>query len=305
VTEGVKKEEKQHFSVSMPFSRIIRYVFETIFAYILYGFFWVLPMAWASNLGGFIMRNIGPHLGASRKTLQNISKAYPKETYSHHKNILVGMWDNIGRVIGEFPHIRGVKKGENIEIVGEENIKSFQNGKNPAIFIGGHIGNWEVQTKALSFLGINPLFVYRKPNNPWVDSLLHYAREKTQDDMVAKGHEGARELVSALKKGRPLGMLIDQKLNEGLSIPFFGRPAMTAPAAAKFALKFDCPLMPIRVERIKGSQFRVTFYPPLKINKTKDGKKDIEETLKTINQTLEDWIRERPEQWLWLHKRWS
>jgi KDO2-lipid IV(A) lauroyltransferase len=116
--------------------------------------------------------------------------------------------------------------------------------------------------------------------------------------------DGAREIVTALKGGAAIAMLMDQKLNEGLPVPFFGRPAMTAPAIAQFALKFRCPVYPARAERLGGSRIRVTVLPPLDIRETGDKEADIFKILTDINMLLESWIRERPEQWLWIHRRW-
>jgi KDO2-lipid IV(A) lauroyltransferase len=99
-------------------------------------------------------------------------------------------------------------------------------------------------------------------------------------------------------------MLVDQKMNDGVPIPFFGRDAMTAPAVAQFATRFKCPLVPARVERLNGANFRVTVYPPMEFPHTEDGHGDNRLLLIRINEVLESWIRERPDQWLWVHRRW-
>jgi KDO2-lipid IV(A) lauroyltransferase len=115
---------------------------------------------------------------------------------------------------------------------------------------------------------------------------------------------GAREIISILKKGEHVGMLVDQKLNEGMAIPFFGRDAMTAEAVALFALRIKCKLYPARIERLHGVHFRFSIYPPLHVENTGDREKDVRKVLTDINMLLESWIRERPEQWLWTHRRW-
>ena len=107
-----------------------------------------------------------------------------------------------------------------------------------------------------------------------------------------------------MKNGKSISMLVDQKMNDGIAVPFFGRDVMTAPALAALALKYNCPAIPVRLERIKGCCFRVTVFPPLSHEKTGDRKKDLELMMTKVNETLEDWIIERPDHWFWLHNRW-
>jgi KDO2-lipid IV(A) lauroyltransferase len=99
-------------------------------------------------------------------------------------------------------------------------------------------------------------------------------------------------------------MLVDQKMNDGIAVPFLGRPAMTAPAVARFALKYRCPVIPARVQRVKGAHFRMTFYPPLDLPNSGDVKADTLAMMTAVNDLIGSWIREAPGQWLWLHRRW-
>ncbi len=99
-------------------------------------------------------------------------------------------------------------------------------------------------------------------------------------------------------------MLVDQKLNEGILVPFFGRPAMTATALALLALRFDCDVLPARVERPPGARFRLTVFPPLALPRSGDDGADVAALTTTVTAVIESWIRERPEEWLWIHRRW-
>lgn len=146
--------------------------------------------------------------------------------------------------------------------------------------------------------------VYRKPNNPGVDSLLRRARESGGVGHIVKGRQGAREILSMLKKGEGVGMLIDQRLSEGIPVPFFGQPAMTTDAPAQFALRLGCQLYPVQIERLKGSNFRMTVFPALKVMPTDDNADDAMRVMTEANALLEGWVRQRPEQWLWIHRRW-
>jgi KDO2-lipid IV(A) lauroyltransferase len=99
-------------------------------------------------------------------------------------------------------------------------------------------------------------------------------------------------------------MLVDQKLNDGIAVPFFGRDAMTAPALARLARRYDCIVVPVRVVRLGGAHFRLICDPPLKVPKTADAQADALALMTEVNATIERWIRARPEQWFWLHRRW-
>lgn len=284
----------------------LKYAFETVLAFFFYGLFSLLPVAASSALGGFIMSRIGPRMGASRTARRNLAQAFPEKTDAEREEIVRGMWDNLGRVIGEYPHLRKMVTRidiENAEVF--DLVRPQADGeKRPAIFYGGHIANWEVSGFVAGIKGIKLHVVYRKPNNPGVEHLLRYARGGRAVGHIPKGAQGARDMLAALRAGDALGILMDQKLSAGIPVPFFGRPAFTATAIAQFAFKFHCPVIPIRVIRLPGARFRLQMHPPLDIPDTGDRDADTLQMLTTINQQLEGWIRERPAEWLWLHRRW-
>ena len=123
-------------------------------------------------------------------------------------------------------------------------------------------------------------------------------------ELIPKGAIAARRAIAALRRGTNLGLLADQKMNDGIPVPFFGRLAMTAPALAILALRFDCDVLPLRVERLNGARFRVTVFPPLPLPRSGEPRADAAALMARVNAILEEWIRDRPEQWLWVHRRW-
>lgn len=278
----------------------VRYFFETAAAYLFFGFFRILPVAWASATGGFLLSVIGPRMGISNVARRNLAQAFPEKTEAEREVIVRGMWDNLGRVIAEYPHLRSM--ASRIELEGTEYFDLAR--KEGGIFFSGHIANWEIYGPMALKHDVRLNLLYRKPNNPWVDGLLRYARGGDTVGHVAKSERGAREMLSLLKQKSALAILMDQKLTGGVSVPFFGRDAQTASALALFALKFDCPIIPGVAERLPGARFRVRLYPPLTITKTGDQEADVRRILLEVNGWLEQWIRARPAEWLWLHKRW-
>lgn len=286
----------------MSFMRRLRYVFETAFAYAVYYFFKIFPVENASAMGGFLLRTLGPKFGISKIARKNLRHAFPDKTEDEIEKIVSGMWDNLGRVIAEYPHLRQIH--ERVELVNGHYLDAAREAKTPSIFFAAHLANWEINAVMAKARGVDIHLVYRKPNNPWVDGLLRHARDAGAAGHIEKGGDGARAILSLLKKGGVIGMLMDQKLNEGVAVPFLGRDAMTAPAIAHFAMKFSATLYPSRIERLSGARFRMTLYPPLSLPDTGNREEDILILLSAINSTMESWIRAQPEQWLWIHRRW-
>lgn len=272
--------------------------------------FAILPLDRASAFGGWIACKIGPRLGVHRTAKANLKLALP-ERIAEHEHILQGMWNNLGRVLAEYAHLGNIHistpdtAGE-IEIVGAEHLVAVRDSAKPAIFFSAHFGNWEVMSIAGMHYGIPLVQVYRAANNPLTEEILQNLRKPVGGQHVPKGMQAARELLKALKRNECLAMLVDQKLNTGRAVPFFGHDAMTATAIAELALRTGCPVVPIHSERLgKSARFRVIIETPIRLENTGDKERDIDSALLLINRKLEEWIRRNPEQWFWVHKRWK
>ncbi|MCE9507278.1 MAG: lauroyl acyltransferase [Alphaproteobacteria bacterium] len=285
-----------------PLLRRLRYALETVLVYILYAFFRLLPIRAASGFSGWICRSIGPHLPSSAVARKNLARVFPGKSADEREKIVAGMWDNLGRVLAEYAHLHRI--WDYVELAGKENLDKARAGGGPVMFFAAHLANWEICSIGVKRAGFNVYPVYRRPNNPGVEGLLRYARGTGSVGLIAKGAAGAREMLTVLKNKGALGIMMDQKLNEGMAISFFGRPAMTAPAIASFALRFECQVLPVRIERLGGVRFKITVYPRLEIPRSGDKEQDTRAILTEINRQFENWIRERPEQWLWIHRRW-
>lgn len=281
----------------------LRLAAEGLAAHAAFALFRALPVDAASALGGRLAGALGPRLPASGRARDNLRLAFPSLDDREVARLVAAMWDNLGRVVGEFPHLRRLAR-ERVEIVGREHLLALRDDGLPGLIFSGHLGNWEVLVGCAGLEKLPLTLVYRAANNPHVERLYQKGRRDLGGDFLPKGAEGARGALKALRDGRHLGMLVDQKMNDGIAVPFFGRPAMTAPALAQFALRLRCPVLPARVERLGGARFRVTVEPPLALPDSGDRQADALALMTAVNARLEGWIRERPEQWLWLHRRW-
>src|SRR5690349_14630804 len=122
--------------------RYLGYPLEAVFLYLLYGIFMVLPLDTASAFGGWIGRTVGPRLRTSRKAVRNLERAMPELTPERRNEIVVGMWDNLGRVMAEYPHLDEIWK--RTEVIGAEIVHNIVASKTPTLFFSAHTGNWEV-----------------------------------------------------------------------------------------------------------------------------------------------------------------
>jgi KDO2-lipid IV(A) lauroyltransferase len=264
----------------------------------------------ASNLGGYVARNLGPRLPVSRIADANLRNALPELDAAARRRVIRGMWDNLGRTAAELPHLAALQRtvqGPGWECVDDTELRVLQERGGPALLFSGHLANWEIGLPVAASMGLRVSWFYRAASNPLADALIQALRRDAMGadvPMFPKGADGARAALAHLRRGGLLGMLVDQKLNEGIAVPFFGRAAMTTPALAQFALRVRCPVIPIHPVRLGPARFRVICEPPLILPDTGDRKADVHALTVAMNGTLERWIREHPDSWLWLHRRW-
>jgi len=298
------------------FKKTILYPIETFFVYFFFYFFKIIPIDWSSSIAGYLMRYIGPRLKTSRTVaLPNLSLAFPNLTNIEKTTILKDMWENLGRVIGELPHLMDIcNDATRIHYKGFDYVYNQTSGerKKPLMLIAGHLGNWELLPVLTSSYHIKSTMIYRPPNNKYVDHLLRQARHAGEYmRLVNKGPQGAKALIKALRKNEMIGMLIDQKMDTGVKIKFLGTDAITANAPAEFAIKYQADILITRAIRIKNAYFEVEIAPPfdikafIKKHEDKPLKEQVLILTQIINDQLGEWIKENPSQWLWTHRRWT
>jgi KDO2-lipid IV(A) lauroyltransferase len=286
---------------SSPYS--FRHAAEASAVYLAWGIVALLPLDWASGLVGAVARLVGPRLKVSQRARRNIARTFPEKSEAEVEAILRQVWDNVGRVVGEFPHLRQIA-AERLEIIGAEHVAALREDGKPGFLISAHFGGWELSGPLAFKLGLPVHVVYRAANNPWVEKLFRKGRGIAAESFIPKGARGSRKLVEVLRSGGHLGMLVDQKMNDGIPLPFLGREAMTAPAVARLALRFHCPIVAGRIERLGGAHFRVILEPPFVLSESGDLQQDVHDAMVQINRTVERWVLAQPGQWLWLHNRW-
>lgn len=280
-----------------------RYLLEALPVFLFYAICATLPLDAASAFGGWLARAIGPLMGVSRRAEHNLQRALPELDAAARRSVVRGMWDNLGRVAAEYPHMAAMFTPERISGDHAEALRAMRAQNQGGLIISGHLGNWELGSLVAGAFDMPMAVIYRAPNNPYVDWLIKKARLHTAGKAYPKGADGALSLMRHLRAGGYSGILIDQKLNEGIQVPFFGMPAATTSAPAEMAMRFGLPVIVARVVRLQGAHFAVECRL-VTVPRTADRKADAAALTAMLTAQLEAWIREHPEQWLWLHNRW-
>ena len=283
----------------------LRLIPETVLLYLMYGFFSLLPAAAASNLGGFIARFLGPKLGASRKARAHLKLAFPDKSAAEIETIVIAMWDNLGRVFAEYPHLETIARNR-VRVTGNEIVARVMAEGQGGIFFSAHLGNWEIFGPAmLARHNTRVHLTYRAMNNPAADSLLRRARTLGgKIPAIPKARTSAKDLMGAMKNKNHIGILLDQKYNEGILTDFFGRPAMTNPVAVALARKYKAPLIPVHNIRTGPAQFDIVVGEPISLYALDGSPLPQEKILQQTQSIIESWVRQNPAQWIWLHRRW-
>lgn len=281
-----------------------RYYAEYMLLQTLLGVFSLMSPDQSVRFAAKIGRFIGPKLGANRIALANLKQTMPYRPAADYQKILEAMWGNLASLIAEYPNLEFF--APDVELAGIEHLKAAFEKHGQVIVFSGHIANWEMMAPCLMRYGVPIDLVYRAPNNPYSDRMLNrYRTLHGKLRTLPKSKTGTRKLVQALKDGRSIGILIDQKYNEGIAVPFMGRPAMTSPAFVQLAQKFNCGLVPFRVERLtEPMRFRLSFYEALNVFDDNNAPLPPVQVIDRAHSLLESWIREKPEEWIWLHRRW-
>jgi len=286
--------------------KTLRYLFEAGLLWLVFASLSLLPIERASAVGGFLGRGLGRIMTRKNAIARaNIKASLPELDEAQTDEVIRGMWDNLGRFVGETPHLHkiDVYHGDRVSVTADVDLSNPATTPMPAIFFNAHFGNFEVSSLLAIQRGLELTIVYREASNPWSEKIIQHWRNKRGGTWVPKGRDGARALLASIRNKGAIAILADQKFNEGVAVPFFGRDAMTAPAIAELALKYDVPLVPVRVRRLPNAHFNAHVFKPIDIPRTGDKAADVRAILLAVNQTFESWIRENPDHWLWIHRR--
>ena len=289
----------------MSFRRDFTWRLEAVAFSALFALLRLLGVERASGLGGWLLRALGPRTGTHRTVMRNLRIAFPDMAPAARDRLAVDQWEQTGRTFAELAVMdRLTPEGGRVEIVGLERLHAIRDGDRPAVLISGHLANFEVMAAVIMAAGVPCQVTYRATNNPYVDALIRKSRERYGIRLFAPKGDGTRELMSGMKRGDSIALLVDQKYAEGPEVQFFGHPVNGSPGAARLAMKFDTVIQPLSVVRLPGVRFRVTAHEPIRVPDTGDKPADVRRGVQAVNTFVEDRVREHPVDWFWVHKRW-
>ncbi len=267
-----------------------------------------------ANFAGRFMQTIGPLLPENKLAREQLSAAFPEKSAVEIHAILRGVWDNLGRMGGEFSQLDRLwdydaahpERRSRIEL-GQREIDLFArlaNDGKPALIFAAHLANWELPAITAAKYDLQSAVLYRRPNIARLDRWLRETRAASMGELIPTGLEAPTKIADALKRGAHVGMLVDQYYVRGVEVIFFGRRTMANPLLARLARHFDCPIHGVRIIRLPGNRFHPELTDEIAPARDAQGKIDIAGTMQVITGVIEGWVREHPEQWLWLHRRW-
>jgi KDO2-lipid IV(A) lauroyltransferase len=260
-----------------------------------------------------LLRAVGPFLPEHRLGRAQLAAAFPEKSAAEIERILLGVWDNLGRVAGEFARLdqlwdydrRRPDAGRVLSSPeGDARIDEMRADGKPALVFAAHLANWELPALAACGHGLDSAVLYRRPNLKAVADAVVELRAGSMGVLVASGPEAPFRLIDALKAGLHVAMLVDQHYGNGPEVTFFDRPCRVNPMLARLARHVDCPIYGTRAVRLSDGRLRVDLVGPIEVPRDPDGRVNVQGTMQTITSVVEGWVREHPEQWLWLHRRW-
>jgi KDO2-lipid IV(A) lauroyltransferase len=264
-----------------------------------------------SNVAGRVMRTVGPWLPEHRVGRANLKAAFPEKSSAEIEAILRGVWDNLGRVGAEIAHLDHICSGDrykrNYIDYTADNIARFLRVKDdgkPALIFAAHLANWELPAVIAASDGLEAVVLYRRPNLGAIADAVIALRRGMMGEMVASSMGAPVALADALRRGKHVAMLVDQHYGRGVEVTFFGRKCLANPLIAMLAREIECPIHGTRVIRLPGNRFAGEISEEVAPVRDHQGRIDVNGTMQAITAVIEGWVREHPDQWLWLHRRW-
>ena len=266
-----------------------------------------------ANAFGRITRLIGPLLREQKIGRANLTAAFPEKSAQEIETILAGVWDNLGRVGAEFAHLDHIWEHDptrpqdsriEIEPRTHELFAQLRLDGKPALIFASHLGNWELPALAAVAHGLDAAILYRRPNIASADRIIERIRAVKMGTLIPAGRDAPLKLAEALQRGQHVAMLVDQYLTNGVEVTFFGRKTKANPMLARLLRQVECPIHGVRIIRLPGHRFRAELSEEVQPVRDNSGQIDVQGTTQAITAVIEGWIREYPDQWLWLHRRW-
>lgn len=265
----------------------------------------------SSDLGAALTRRAGPLLPQHGIALRNVRAAFPDLPEDEVRRIVLGAWDNLGRTAAEYAHLGHLFDFDpdrpapgRTEVQGIEHFLALRDDDRPGLIFSAHLANWELAGTCAARYGLDVTAVYRPPNDAAVAKVVHEIRSGSMGGLQPARQGAAFAMRGVLERGGHLAQLVDQHFTRGVVVDFLGRPALANPILAKLAREYECPVHGVRTVRLPGHRFRLELTPPLALPRDAEGRIHVQGAMQAMSDVVGGWVREHPEQWLWMHRRW-
>ncbi len=280
----------------------IKYFFQFLLIIILFSIYKIIGLKYSSILSAKIFKIFGPLFRSSDISHRNLNTAFPDLNKFQRNEILKEMWLNYGKIFAEYLFIKDIKNSENLIIENQKILEIIKKESKPVIFVSGHFNNFELMAMHIEKSGIDLAAIYRPLNNKFLNPIMEKIRRKyICKKQIKKGISGTKEILQYFKSGTSIALMIDQRVSQGIKSNFFNKEALTTTIPAQFVKKFNSKIVPIYIERIENSNFKLKIYEPLNFDKSDT----LEKITLDLNKILEKMIINRPDQWIWTHNRWK
>ena len=258
-----------------------------------------------SDRGDRLGRLIGPRMRKQRHVLRNLAIAFPDWPKARIDAAATRVWGGIGRTMLEYTCMEQIcdPAQDRVRVLDLGGIEHVERTGRPGIFVAPHLANWNLLPVAAVRSGFALTVVYRRQSNPWIERLMSEWRDALGCGFLEVA-EASRGLLRELQQGRHVGLLMDQRYDRGMAVPFFGRPAPTTLVPARLALRLGVPLIPARIERRSGARFLITVHRPVEPAPGLDPEAAALGMTARVNQLFERWIAAAPDQWYCAKRRW-
>ena len=284
-------------------SKFIKYLIQSIVIYFFFIIGKLLGLSTSKKFFSLVFEKIGPYFKSKIVIDKNLKIFNPDLTSDQKAIIINDMWRNYGMTFIEYIHLDFYKKKlDFVEIEGEEYLKNIIGSEKQVIFVSGHFSNFEIMSMEITKRKVKLATIYRPLNNYFLNPFMEYLRKKyVCSNQIKKGLNGVRDAINFIKNGFSIALMIDQRVSEGEKINFFNKPALTTTLPAQLAIKYNLPIVPVFIERLKSNKFKITFHNEINSSLFKD----TIDLSKKLNQILEKMIKKKPNEWIWTHNRWK
>ena len=240
----------------------------------------------------------------------NLRLAFPQKTATERRQILRKLYRNLGWLLAEFCQMPGYTAQEAQSFIRYEGLEHYLAARDQGkgvLILTGHLGAWELSSFYHSLMGYPMSIVIRRLDNPLVDNLVNHIRCLHGNQVLHKD-DFARGLLGSMRRGETVGILMDTNMTppQGAFVDFFGHPACTGSGMARVAMKTGAKVLPgFLLWEEATQQYVLRFGAPLTLPTSENGEADVLAHTALFTKVIEDYIRQYPDQWLWVHRRWK